>query len=44
MNERHAHFVSEMREFDLLHETDPSIPIPRLESSLYDGYECSLPL
>ena len=44
MNERHAHFLSEMREFDLLHETDPSIPIPRLESSLYDDYEASLPL
>jgi len=44
MNESHEHFVSEIREFDLLHETDPSIPIPRLESSLYDDYEFLLPL
>ena len=44
MNERHEHFVSEMTEFGLLHETDPSSPIPRLESSLYDDYESSLPL
>jgi len=32
MNEQHECFVSEMREFGLLHETDPSLPIPRLES------------
>ena len=38
------HFVSEIREFSLLHETDPSLPIPRLESSLYDDYESSFPL
>ena len=44
MNERHEHFVSEMREFGLLYETDPSLPIPRLESSLYNDYESSLPL
>jgi len=44
MNERHEHFVSEMRKFGLLQETDPSLPIPRLESSLYDDYESSLPL
>jgi len=44
MNERHEHFVSEMREFSLLHETDPNLPIPRLESSLYDECESSLPL
>jgi len=31
-----------MREFGLLHETDPSPPIPRFESSLYNDYECSL--
>ena len=37
-------FVSEMREFGLLHETDPSLPIPTLESSLYDDYESFLPL
>jgi len=34
MNERHEHFVSEMRKFSLLHETDSSLPILRLESSL----------
>jgi len=33
-----------MREFSLLYETDPSMPIPRLESSLYDDYESSLTL
>ena len=44
MNEQHEHFVSEMREFGLLHETDPSLPIPKLESSLYDDCESSLPL
>jgi len=33
-----------MREFGLLHETDPSLAIPTLESSLYDDYEFSLPL
>jgi len=33
-----------MREFGLLNETDPSLPIPRLESSLYDDYESFLPL
>jgi len=42
-NERHEHFLSEMREFGLLHETDSSPPIPRLESSLYDDYKSSLP-
>ena len=42
--EQQDHFVSEMREFSLLHETDPSLPIPRLKSSLYDHYESSLPL
>ena len=44
IKEQQDHFVSEMREFSLLHETDPSLPIPRLESSLYDHYESSLPL
>ena len=44
MNERHEHFVGEMREFGLLHESNPSLPIPRLESSLYDDYEPSFPL
>jgi len=41
---RHEHLVSEMREFGLLHETNSSLPIPRLESSLYDDCETSLPL
>ena len=44
MNERHEHFVSEIREFGLWYETDPSLPIPRLESSLYDDYAPWLPL
>jgi len=35
---------SKMREFGLLHETNHSLPIPRLESSLFDEYEFSLPL
>ena len=33
-----------MKEFGLLHETSPSRPIPRPESSLYDDHESSLPL
>ena len=33
------HFVSEMRECGLLHKTNPSLPFPRLEASLYDDYE-----
>ena len=44
MNERIEHFVGEMREFDLLSETHPSLLFPRLEASLYDDYESSLPL
>jgi len=44
MNEQLEHFVSEMSEFGLLHETDPSLHIPRLEPSLYVDYESSLPL
>jgi len=44
MNERHEHFVSEMREFGLLHETDPSLPIPRFECSLCDDCGSFLPL
>jgi len=43
INERHKHFVNEMREFRLLHEIDIGLPIPRLEFSLYDDYESSLP-
>jgi len=44
MNEQLEHFLSEMREFGLLYETNPSLPIPKLESSLYDSYRCSTPL
>jgi len=33
-----------MWEFGVLHETDPSLPIPKLEFSLYDDYESFLPL
>ena len=44
MNEQHERFVSRMREGSLLHETDPSLPCPRLEARLYDDYESSLPL
>ena len=44
MHERHEHFVSETREFHLLHETDPSLPFPRLESCLCDDCQPPLPL
>ena len=44
MNEPYKHYVSEIREFGLLHETDLSIPILRLEPHLYDDSESSLPL
>ena len=37
-------FVGTMRECGLLHETDPSPSSPRLEFSLYDDYDSSLPL
>jgi len=33
-----------MRESGLSHETDPPLPIPALESNLYDDYESFLPL
>ena len=33
-----------MRECGLLHVTDPSLSSPRLEFSLYDDYESTLPL
>ena len=42
--ERQEYFVSEIREFDLLHETDHNVPIRRLESSLYDDYESFIPI
>jgi len=32
-----------MREFHLLHETDPSLPFLRLEASLYVDCDLSLP-
>jgi len=44
MNESQEHFVSEMREFILLYETDPSLPVPKLESCLCDDYESFFPL
>ena len=44
MKEQQDHFVSEMREFSLLHKIDPSLPIPRLESSLHDDYASFLSL
>jgi len=44
MKEQKDHFVSEMREFSLLHEIDPSLPIPRAESNLHDDYASCLPL
>jgi len=44
MNEQHEHFVSRMRECGLLHETNPSLPCPRLEACLYDDCESSFPL
>ena len=43
-NEKHIHFVNEMRECGLLYRTDPSLPFCRLEASLYHDYESSLPL
>ena len=44
MNERHNHFLSEIREFGLLHETDRRLLFPRLKGSLYDDCESFLPL
>ena len=44
IKEQQDNFVSKMREFSLLHETDPSLPIPRLESDLPDDYASSCPL
>jgi len=42
MNKRYKHFVSEMREFHLLFDIDPSLP--RLESCIFDNCESSLSL
>ena len=44
MNEQHECFVGKMRECGLLHVTDPSPSSFRLEVSIYDDYESSLPL
>jgi len=44
MNERHECFVGKMREGGLLYETDLSPPFSRLEVTLYDDCESSLPL
>ena len=44
MNEQHTHFVNEMWEFGLLHETVPSLLSSRLEASLFDDCESSFPL
>jgi len=44
IKEQQDNFVSKIREFSLLHETDPSLPIPRLESDLPDDYASSCPL
>ena len=44
MKEQYECFLGEMRECSLLLETDPSPSSPRLEFSLYDDYEFSLPL
>jgi len=44
IKEQQDQFVSELREFSLLHEIDPSLPIPKLESNLHDDYASSVPL
>ena len=44
MNEQHECFVGKMRECGLLHATDPSPSSSRLEVSIYNDYESSLPL
>jgi len=44
MNERLQSFDGKKRESGLLYETNPSPSSPRLEISLYDDYESSLPL
>ena len=44
MNEQHEHSISRLRECSLLHETDPSLPCPRLEARLYNDCESSLPM
>ena len=44
IQEQHTRFVSEMRECGLLHEIDHNLASPRLEASLYEDCESSLPL
>jgi len=44
IKEQQDNFVSKMREFSLLHETDPSLPIPRLAFDLPHDYASSCPL
>ena len=36
INEQHEHFVIEMRDYGLLHGTDPNLPFARLKASLFD--------
>ena len=43
MNEQHTQLVSDMRQFDLLSDTNPSLPSPRLEATLYDDCESFIP-
>ena len=44
MNKQDKHFVSEIRECDLLHKTNPNLPSLRDKASLYDDEESFLPL
>ena len=44
MNEQHRYFISEMRECDLLHETNPSLPSLRPKAGIYDDWDSSLHL
>ena len=39
MNEKHMHFVNEMREFGSLSKIDPSLPSSKLEAHLNDDYK-----
>ena len=39
MNKQQRNFVSEVRDFDLLYETNPSLLSSRLKTSLCDDYE-----
>ena len=44
MNDRHECFIGKMREYGLLHETNPSSSFPRHKVSLYNDYKSSLPV